>query len=73
MTLFSASVLLSGEGTRINIDDATCEYCPQQKVLYGLPCAKCSTYYSADMTACPVCRFGERVPAHLAPTASKQE
>jgi hypothetical protein len=28
---------------------------------YGLPCAKCRTYYSADMAACPVCRTRERV------------
>ena len=28
---------------------------------YGLPCAKCKTYYAADMTACPVCKTNERV------------
>jgi hypothetical protein len=28
---------------------------------YGLPCAKCKTYYAADLTACPVCRTAERV------------
>ena len=71
MTLFSANVLLSGEETHINIDDAICEYCPQRKVLYGLPCAKCRTYYSADLTACPVCSCGERVSARPAP--SRQE
>jgi hypothetical protein len=28
---------------------------------YGLPCAKCKTYYAADLTACPVCKDSERV------------
>src|SRR5579872_2829085 len=28
---------------------------------YGLPCAKCKTYYAANLTVCPVCRSGERV------------
>ena len=28
---------------------------------YGLPCAKCRTYYPADLTACPVCKSTERV------------
>ena len=30
---------------------------------YGLPCAKCRTYYSADLTVCPVCKGAERVSA----------
>jgi hypothetical protein len=28
---------------------------------YGLPCAKCKTYYAADLTACPVCQTKDRV------------
>jgi len=28
---------------------------------YGLPCAKCRTYYAADLKACPVCKGSERV------------
>jgi hypothetical protein len=28
---------------------------------YGLPCAKCKTYYAADLSACPVCKSPERV------------
>jgi hypothetical protein len=28
---------------------------------YGLPCAKCRTYYAADLAACPVCKSPERV------------
>ena len=28
---------------------------------YGLPCAKCKKYYSADLTACPICNSTERV------------
>jgi|SRR5690349_17939573 len=28
---------------------------------YGLPCAKCRTYYAANLPACPVCNAGERI------------
>jgi hypothetical protein len=28
---------------------------------YGLPCAKCKTYYLASLSACPVCKSTERV------------
>jgi hypothetical protein len=28
---------------------------------YGLPCAKCGTYYMADQSICPVCKCGERI------------
>jgi hypothetical protein len=28
---------------------------------YGLPCAKCKTYYAADLSVCPVCQTAERV------------
>jgi len=28
---------------------------------YGLPCAKCKTYYAADLQACPVCKCPGRV------------
>ncbi|MGH9513283.1 MAG: hypothetical protein ACRD2U_14210 [Terriglobales bacterium] len=30
---------------------------------YGLPCAKCKTYYAANLNACPVCKATERVSA----------
>lgn len=34
---------------------------------YGLPCAKCKTYYSASLKACPICKAGERVsPTEMA-------
>lgn len=33
---------------------------------YGLPCAKCKTYYAADLTACPVCKNEERVSPVIA-------
>jgi len=32
-----------------------------KQVGYGLPCAKCRTYYRADLAACPVCKGSERV------------
>jgi hypothetical protein len=28
---------------------------------YGLPCSRCRAYYPADMRACPVCKWAERV------------
>ncbi len=39
------------------------------RIGYGLPCAKCGTYYTADLKACPVCQSAERVSAELAPAA----
>lgn len=37
-----------------------------RQVGYGLPCAKCKTYFAANLTACPICRCNERV----SPTAA---
>lgn len=28
---------------------------------YGLPCAKCKTYYAADLSSCPICNSPQRV------------
>jgi hypothetical protein len=36
---------------------------------YGLPCAKCKTYYPADLTSCPICKSTERV----SPVATSSE
>jgi hypothetical protein len=36
---------------------------------YGLPCAKCKTYYAADLQACPVCKCPGRVTAKTASEA----
>ena len=32
---------------------------------YGLPCAHCKIYYSAELMACPFCRCKERVSPTL--------
>ena len=32
---------------------------------YGLPCAKCRTYYAADQMACPICKATERVSPNV--------
>jgi hypothetical protein len=61
-------LLSSGWETDMNSDDAMNECRLQQKVLYGLPCAKCRTYYLAKLPRCPLCKCPERVPAR--PTAS---
>ena len=37
-----------------------------KRIGYGLPCARCKTYYAADLTACPICKAAERV----SPTAA---
>ncbi len=34
-----------------------------KRVGYGLPCAKCKTYYAVNLKACPVCKCPERVTA----------
>src|SRR5439155_26760565 len=36
---------------------------------YGLPCAKCKTYYTAALAACPVCKSPQRV-SPLEPVAA---
>lgn len=36
---------------------------------YGLPCAKCKTYYAASLKSCPICQAAERVsPTEAAET-----
>ena len=41
---------------------------------YGLPCAKCRTYYRADQTVCPVCKATERVsPNAISPVTAVNE
>jgi hypothetical protein len=43
----------------------------RKAVGFGMPCAKCRTYYPADQKTCPVCKSGERVsPALTAVPAS---
>jgi hypothetical protein len=32
-----------------------------KRIGYGLPCARCSAYYAADLTTCPYCQCKERV------------
>lgn len=41
---------------------------------YGLPCAKCKTYYLANLSACPICKSTERVsPVTLIPQRKRAE
>ena len=37
---------------------------------YGLPCAKCRSYYPANAASCPICRSSERVSAKAAAVGS---
>ena len=46
----------------------------QRHAGYGLPCAKCKTYYTADLQACPVCKSAQRVlPVAAPPTVTPVE
>ena len=38
---------------------------------YGMPCAGCRTYYSADLPACPVCNNTERISAPVSAAGPK--
>lgn len=41
---------------------------------YGLPCAECKTYYTADLASCPVCGSPQRVsPAAALPKVAPAE
>ena len=41
---------------------------------YGLPCARCKTYYAADLPACPICKNPQRVsPSAALPTVAPAE
>jgi hypothetical protein len=39
-------------------------------IRYGLPCANCRIYYSAELMACPFCKCKERVSPVLTVTRS---
>lgn len=39
------------------------EFAGPKRVGYGLPCARCKTYYAADLKSCPVCKATDRVAA----------
>jgi hypothetical protein len=46
----------------------------EKRVGYGLPCANCKTYYTADLAVCPVCKSPQRVsPVAVRPTMSPAE
>jgi hypothetical protein len=59
----TSSALQRAEGMRPEVSTATPEV---RRLGYGLPCAKCRTYYAADLTVCPVCKSTERVSPTLA-------
>jgi hypothetical protein len=43
--------------------DRTRSRVTETKVRYGLPCARCRTYFRADLLSCPVCQSTQRVSA----------
>jgi hypothetical protein len=32
-----------------------------KKILYGLPCANCRSYYQSDLAICPICQCSDRI------------
>jgi len=69
-TKISQTVLPPDAGRQHHLSDAALG---PRRVGYGLPCAKCKTYYAADLPACPVCRSAERVSPFLGKTAPLTE
>jgi hypothetical protein len=53
----ASDIMASVAGTAFKLGPRSCGY--------GMPCAKCKTYYAADLTACPVCQSLERVSPTL--------
>src|SRR5215469_17483977 len=54
----SATMRVNVPGTRIASKPSPIDPKPAG---YGLPCAKCKTYYLANLSACPICKSTERV------------
>ncbi|HZQ17208.1 MAG TPA: hypothetical protein VFA90_00690 [Terriglobales bacterium] len=42
-------------------ENSLCTESAEKHAGYGLPCANCKTYYTADLTVCPVCKSPQRV------------
>jgi len=51
--------------------EAHCTSFRPKPIRYGLSCAKCHTYYSADLSVCPICNCRERVSARVAPSNTR--
>jgi len=73
LTMASSEPRLQSNGQQVspaNLDPNAIAGVPGQfgprRTGYGLPCAKCKTYYAADLTACPVCKNKERVSPVIA-------
>jgi hypothetical protein len=44
---------------------------PRKASGYGMPCANCRLYYSANLDSCPACNSRERVSPNVVPVAPK--
>lgn len=53
--------------TNPNANQSTAPQSAPRRTGFGLPCAKCRTYYGADLKTCPVCKSGERVAVTAVP------
>jgi len=67
----SATMRVNVPGTRIASKPSPIDPKPAG---YGLPCAKCKTYYLANLSACPICKSTERVsPVAVIPQRKQAE
>ncbi|HEY4762612.1 MAG TPA: hypothetical protein VIH75_02980 [Candidatus Sulfotelmatobacter sp.] len=57
--------------TRMDSSSAPGLESPRKISGYGLPCAKCHLYYSADLDVCPTCKHKERIPPVVAKVPSR--
>ncbi len=72
---YSPHAFSQGDGAAIQTDSskirphahALQEHRPAR---FGLPCANCKAYYASDLSACPICKCAERVPAEEAEAES---
>jgi hypothetical protein len=60
MAIFDAPVAGANNGTE-QTNESPRRYARRSYIRYGLPCAGCGAYYSANVDACPVCNSTERV------------
>src|SRR5207245_10318569 len=74
---YSPHALSQGDGDAIQTDGskvrAHAHALKQNRpARFGLPCANCKAYYASDLSACPICKCAERVPAEEAEAESKK-
>jgi len=72
---YSPNALSQGDGDAIQTDGSKVRahahaFKQNRPARFGLPCANCKAYYASDLSACPICKCAERVPAEEAEAKS---